>query len=224
MFVGYLLQTEGLARTTATNAGFITGLYVVFAPLIASVAFRQRAPGAAWLAVGMSVAGLSLLSIADLGAISVHAGDLLVLAGAIAWSGHIVAVSRFAPRFPPWMLSLAQMGVASLLQVVAIGGVGFRFETASHLNVWPLLVINGVLGSGVAFTIQIMAQKELTPVRAVVLLAGESIFSAFFAAIWLGERLRAHQWAGAILAVGAMAYSELSARRSETELVDPAVP
>src|SRR5207244_3736524 len=195
MFLGYLLQTEGLARTTATNAGFITGLYVVFAPLIASLAFQQRAPRAAWLAVGVSVAGLALLSVADLGEIRLHAVDLWVLAGAVVWSAHIVAVSRFAPRFPPWMLSLAQMGAAGLLQVIAAAGVGLRFETASHASVWPLLVLTGVLGSGVAFTIQIMAQKTLTPARAVVLLAGEGIFSAFFAAIWLGERLVAHQWA-----------------------------
>src|SRR5207245_5856632 len=82
MFLGYLLQTEGLARTTATNAGFITGLYIVFTPLIAAVAFRHRVPPVAWIAVGVSVAGLALLSIRHLDRVRVHGGDLLVLAGA----------------------------------------------------------------------------------------------------------------------------------------------
>ena len=89
---------------------------------------------------------------------------------------------------------------------------------------WPLLILTGVIGSGVAFTIQIMAQQTVTPGRAVVLLAGETLFAAFFAAIWLGERLSLHQWMGAALVLAAMAFSELSARRPGEALVDPAVP
>src|SRR5688572_13323657 len=81
IFVAYMLQTEGLARTTATNAGFITGLYVVFTPILASAVFRYRVPGAAWIAVGVSVIGLALLSVRDLGAVRLYLGELLVLAG-----------------------------------------------------------------------------------------------------------------------------------------------
>src|SRR2546428_9337527 len=113
MFVGYVLQTEGLARTTATNAGFITGLYVVFTPILAALVFGHRIPAAAWFAVVVSLAGLCLLSLRDLGAFHLHAGDLLVLAGAVAWAGHIAAVGHFSPRFPAWTLSLAQMGFAA---------------------------------------------------------------------------------------------------------------
>src|SRR6266511_792 len=97
MFVGYLLQTEGQARTTATNTGFITGLYVVFAPILAALFLRHRIPAAIWLAVLMSLAGLTLLSVAELDALTLHAGDLLVLAGSVAWAGHIVAVGHFSP-------------------------------------------------------------------------------------------------------------------------------
>jgi drug/metabolite transporter (DMT)-like permease len=224
MFVGYLLQTEGQARTTATNAGFITGLYVVFAPILAAALLRHPIPGAVWVAVLMSLAGLSLLSVRDLGDIRLHAGDLLVLAGAVGWSGHITAVGYFSPRFPVWMLSLAQMGTASLFHIGLATTTGIRLSDAFSGDVWPLLIITGILGSGVAFTIQVLAQQTVTPARAVVLLAGETLFAAFFAAIWLGERLSAHQWLGAILVLAAMAYSELSARRPRETLVDPAVP
>jgi drug/metabolite transporter (DMT)-like permease len=222
MFVGYTLQTEGLARTTATNAGFITGLYVVFTPVIAMAVFGHRARGSAWAAVVVSFAGLTLLSITDLGSFRLHAGDLLVLAGAAAWAGHIATVGHYSTRFAPWALSLAQMGVTALFQLVASLGVGLRVESAVSLDVWPLLVLTGVLGSGVAFTIQIVGQRDLTPARAVVLLAGETLFSALFAAIWLGERLAIHQWLGAVVVLAAMAYSELSARRTPAEMIEPA--
>jgi drug/metabolite transporter (DMT)-like permease len=100
--------------------------------------------------------------------------------------------------------------------------VGLRLGTAVSLDVWPLLVLTGVFGSGVAFTIQIVGQRTLTPARAVVLLAGESLFSALFSAIWIDERLALHQWFGAIVVLGAMAYSELSARRPQAEMIEPA--
>jgi drug/metabolite transporter (DMT)-like permease len=222
IFVAYLLQTEGLARTTATNAGFITGLYVVFTPILAAAAFRQHVPRAAWVAVAVSVVGLALLSVRDLGAIRVYLGDVLVLAGAVAWAGHIVGVGHFSPRFPAWLLSLAQMGATATLQLVAVVGVGLHAREAVSLPVWPLLILTGVLGSGVAYTLQVMAQQSVSPVRAVVMLAGESLFAALFAAIWIGERLSLHQWGGAILVLGAMAFSELAARRPAVQRVDPA--
>jgi drug/metabolite transporter (DMT)-like permease len=222
MFVGYFLQTEGQARTTATNAGFITGLYVVFAPILASALFGLRVPKAAWIAVAISAIGLGLLSIHDLGQIQVHAGDLLVLAGAVAWAGHITAVGHFSPRYPAWMLSLGQLGVAATLHLVAATATGLRPQTAVSGKVWPLLILTGVLGSGVAFTIQLLGQRTVTAARAVVLLAGESLFSAAFAAVWLGERLSVHQWGGAVLVLAAMAYSELAARKAAATLLEPA--
>jgi drug/metabolite transporter (DMT)-like permease len=224
MFVGYLLQTEGQARTSATNAGFITGLYVVLAPILAAAFLRYRVTRATWLAVLLSVAGLTLLSVRDLGEIRIHAGDLLVLAGAVAWAGHITAVGYFSPRLPTWTLSLAQMGVTAGLHLSLAGATGLRVEDALSASVWPLLVLTGVLGSGVAFTIQILGQRTITATRAVVLLAGETLVAAAVSAVWTGERLAAHQWVGASLVLAAMAYSELSARRPRATRVDAAVP
>jgi drug/metabolite transporter (DMT)-like permease len=222
MFFGYVLQTEGLARTTATNAGFITSLYVVFTPILAAMFFGHRIPAAAWLAVLASVAGLCLLSVRDLGAFHLHVGDLLVLAGAVAWAGHIAAVGHFSPRFPAWVLSLSQMGFAAAFQLFAAVPGGLHVSEALAGSVWPLLILTGVFGSGIAFTIQVLAQQTLTASRAVVLLAGEALFSAAFSAVWIGERLSVHQWIGAAMVLSAMAYSELSARRPREALFEPA--
>jgi drug/metabolite transporter (DMT)-like permease len=88
--------------------------------------------------------------------------------------------------------------------------------------VFPLLFLTGVLGSGVAYTLQIIGQRTLTATRAVVLLAGEALFAALFSAIWIAERLSAHQWLGAGLVLAAMTYSEISARRPSEERIEPA--
>ena len=224
MFAGYFLQTEGQARTTATNAGFITGLYVVFAPILAAAVFRQRVPGAIWVAVLASLAGLTLLSVRDLGEVRVGPGDLLVLAGSLGWAAHIVAVGRFSPRFPAWTLSVVQMAAAAALHLAVASAAGLQVAGALSARVWPLLVITGLLGSGVAFTIQVLAQREITSSRAVVVLAGEALFAAGFAAVWIGERLTAHQWLGAALVLGAMVVSEVAARRPAEARLDPAAP
>ena len=216
IFVAYILQTEGLARTTATNAGFITGLYVVFVPILGLALFRQPVGLGIWVAVGLSVVGLVLLSVPELDDLRLRFGDLLVLLSAIAWAAHVVTLGRFVGRHPSGTLSLSQMGWAALLHVIAalLLGTGLRAQEAVT-ETWHLLIVTGVLGSGVAYTLQVIAQTEISPSRAVVILAGESVAAAAFSALWLGERLQAHQWLGAMLVLGAMIVSELRARRAD---------
>jgi len=222
LFLGYSLQTAGLVRTSATNAGFITGLYCVFTPVLALLVLRQPTGPAAWGAVGISVVGLALLSVESLGAPRLRFGDLLVLASALAWAGHVVAVGRFTGRFSSAGLALNQMAAASVFHLVGTFVLGAGLEVEQAASVWPMLFLTGILGSGVAFTIQVFAQQRLTPVRAAVILAGESVFAALFAAVWLGERLLAHQWIGAVLTMSAMVLSEVGARRRPSERLDPA--
>ncbi|MGH2675701.1 MAG: DMT family transporter [Actinomycetota bacterium] len=213
IFLGYVLQTEGLARTSATNAGFITGLYVVFAPILGLVLFRRRTGRATWIAATISVLGMALLSVPALDDLRLRFGDLLVLAGAVAWAGHVVGVGYFADRHDSVLLSLAQMGATALLHLVVVVPIGFRAPDAGE--VWLMLLITGVLGSGLAYTLQVVAQQTITATRAVIILAGESVSAAAISYVWLGERLDAHQWAGALLVLLAMAVSELSARRAD---------
>ncbi|HEX2032206.1 MAG TPA: DMT family transporter [Actinomycetota bacterium] len=215
IFGGYVLQTLGLERTTATNAGFITGLYVVFTPVLGLVLFGQPAGRLAWAAVAVSVGGLALLSVQDLGALRAHPGDLLVLASAVLWAAQVVAIGRLTERHSVILLSLGQMGFAAALHLVVAAPGGLDVEGAA--DIWPLLVVTGVLGSGVAFTLQLLAQRELSPPRAAIILAGESVAAAAFAFAWLGERLLPHQWAGAALVVAAMVTSELGARRADLQ-------
>jgi drug/metabolite transporter (DMT)-like permease len=222
IFVAYVLQTEGLARTTATNAGFITGVYVVFTPLLGLLLFRRRVGPAAWAAALVSMVGMGFLSIPGLGDLRPRFGDLLVLGSAVAWAGHAVGVGYFAGRHPSVLLSLSQMGATAAFHLVAVIPIGFRVPDTGQ--VWLMLLITGLLGSGVAYTLQVIAQETVTATRAVIILAGESVSAAAISYVWLGERLDPHQWAGALLVLGAMALSELRARRGdlEAEVATPA--
>jgi drug/metabolite transporter (DMT)-like permease len=221
IFLGYVLQTKGLARTTATNAGFITGLYVVFAPILGLILFRRRTGRATWLAAAVSVLGMALLSVPALDDLRPRYGDLLVLAGAVAWAGHVVGVGYYADRHDSVLLSLAQMGATALFHLVAVIPIGLVAPVTREA--WLMLAITGVLGSGVAYTIQVVAQQTVTAARAVIILAGEAVSAAAISFVWLGERLEPHQWVGATLVLLAMAISELSARRAELR-ADVAAP
>ncbi|HZA27109.1 MAG TPA: DMT family transporter, partial [Actinomycetota bacterium] len=146
-------------------------------------------------------------------------GDLLVLASAVAWAGQVVALGRFAARHPSSVLSLAQMGTAAALHLLTTAWTGLR--PAAAAEAWHLLLITGVFGSGLAYTLQVIAQREVSATRAVVILAGESVAAAAFSAVWLGERLAIHQWMGAAIVLGAMVLSELGARRAAALRLEP---
>jgi drug/metabolite transporter (DMT)-like permease len=180
------------------------------------VLFSEAAGRTVWIAVALSVAGLGLLSTASLGAFKPHGGDLLVLGGAVAWAGHVVALGRFAPRHPTIPLAVAQMAAATAFHSLAAlpGGVNVR----GAASIVPLLVVTGVLGTGVAYTVQIVAQRELSPARTAVIISGESLVAALLSIVWIGERLALHQWAGAALILGAMVMSETGARRVDAPI------
>jgi drug/metabolite transporter (DMT)-like permease len=226
LFAGHTLQILGLRFTTATNAGFITGLYVVLTPLLGALLFREVAGRAVWVTVTLSVGGLGLLSTSSLTSFSPHPGDLLVLLGAAAWAGHVVALGRLAPRYPTLPLAVAQLAGATLLHSAATIPVGFQAATA--VSVLPLLVVTGVLGTGIAYTLQIVAQRELSAARTAVILSGESVVAALLSIVWIGERLSAHQWLGAALILAAIVLSTTGsapvsghARRPVSEAPNP---
>jgi len=213
MTAGYVLQTVGINHTTATNAGFITVLYVVLAPAGAALIGRHSPDRVDLLCLGLALVGLGLLSLHDG---RVHAGDLIVLAGAAAFAGHIVAVDVLVERHSAAPLALAQMAAsAALTAAIAVPAGPQAGEVAS---LWWIFVLTGVLGSGIAFSVQVMAQQSLSPVRASILLSAEALVAALTAAIWLGERLSARAWVGAIVVLGAIVISELHPRRVGSRL------
>ena len=208
MTAGYVLQTVGIDHTTATNAGFITVLYVVLAPAGAALIGRHTPDGVDVVCLALALAGLALLSIRGGG---LREGDLIVLASAAAFAAHIVAVDVLVDRHAAAPLALAQMAASAVLTAAIALPMGAQAGEVASL--WRIFLLTGVLGSGIAFSVQVMAQRSLSPVRASILLAAEALIAALVAAIWLGERLSARAWVGAAAVLAAIAISELHPRR-----------
>lgn len=202
LFFGASFQQSGIVFTTAGKAGFITGLYVVLVPL-AGLLWGQRAGISAWIGALLCVAGLFLLSVTD--SLTIERGDLLVLVSAFLWAAHVQVVGWLSPRVDPFRLSCVQFIVCSLL----CAGSALIFERPAvdgiRAAAWPILY-GGVMSAGIAFTLQVVAQRRAPPAHAAILLSLESVFAALGGAVVLGERLSARGASGcAIMFMGMIA-------------------
>ena len=208
LFAGYGFQTVGLQYTTASNAGFITGLSVVLTPLLGAVLLRQS-PGR-WPLTGaiLAAVGLAFLSLQTL---EVRRGDALVLGCAVAFAAHILLLGRYAPRLDTYRLAVVQLGTAGLLALVWAAVAGDLVAPASA-EVWVALAITSVVASAGAFLIQTRAQRELSPTRTAVIITMEPVFAGLFAFLVAGERLGGRGWLGAGLILAGMLIAELGGR------------
>jgi drug/metabolite transporter (DMT)-like permease len=204
---GYVFQTFGLERTTSSNAGFITGLFVVITPLLAAVLLRERIGGVAWGAAGVSSVGLFLLS----GTEGFNTGDALVLLCAISFSGHILATGRAAASHDAGALLVVQLSVCGIF-CTAVAGVGGELEVPRGGDVWLALVVTAFVASALGFFVQTYAQKHASPERTALILASEPAFAGLFGFLLNDERLSALAWSGAVLIMAAILVVELLPR------------
>jgi drug/metabolite transporter (DMT)-like permease len=198
---GYLSQTFGLQETSPSNAGFITGLFVVLTPLLGAVVLRQRAGRTAWLAAGASAVGLFLLSGA--GAEFRAAGDGLVLLCAIAFSAHILATDRGVARHSTGALVAVQLGVCGTL-CLAVAAVAGELEAPRGASVWSALIVTSLVASALGFLVQTYAQQHASPARTALILASEPAFAGLFGYLIAGDRLGPVEWAGAAVILAAI--------------------
>jgi len=202
---GYLFQTVGLQFTSPGNAGLITGLFVVFTPLIERITGRPVAMRT-YVAVLAALAGTVLL--AGGGATGIGLGDVLVLGCAVAFAVHIVLLSRWSPGLPSSELALVQMAAATLL--FSAGGAPQLMATAPPNGaVWIAIAITAVLASALAFFIQTWAQVHLTASRTALVLATEPAWALGFSILLAGQRLDLVQAVGAALVLLAIVGHEL---------------
>jgi drug/metabolite transporter (DMT)-like permease len=205
LFAGYAFQTVGLQYTRASNAGFVTGLFVVFAPLFAALFLRRRPGTGATIGVVLALLGLALLSLTN--HLHVRKGDLIVLFAAISFALQIVLLARYAPRHSPGALSAVQLWVTAVLSGLwSMSGEHWRTPTAS---VWMAVVVTGLFASALAFTVQTAAQRHIGPTRTAVILTMEPVFAGLFAYLLLNEQLTARGWIGAGLILAGMLVAEL---------------
>jgi drug/metabolite transporter (DMT)-like permease len=204
LFFGASLQQTGLVTTTAGKAGFITGLYVVLVPL-AGLLWGQRAGWSSWAGAILAVAGLFLLSVTD--AFTIGRGDLLVLIGAFFWAAHVQVVGLLSPRTDPFRLSCVQFAACSLL---CAAGAALTEEVSLagiRAALWPILY-GGVMSVGIAFTLQVVAQRRAPAAHAAIILSLETVFAAIGGILILGEALSARGAAGCLIMFSGMIVSQ----------------
>ncbi len=197
---GYILQTLGLELTDAAITGFITGLYVVFTPLIAAVILKARITIFTWVCVGIATIGLGLLSLKGW---AIGDGELLVLASAFAFAAHIIALGKWSSGRDAYAMTVVQLAMCAVLS-----GFASLFEGGYQLppdrGVWATVIFTAVVCTAVAFVIQTWSQAHMSTTKVAVILTMEVVFAALFAILFGGESLTPQKAIGGVLVVIAM--------------------
>jgi len=196
-----LTQTFGLPHTSASVSGFITGLYVVFVPLLGAVLFKARPSWVLWLAVGLATAGLAVLSMRLSGA-PLGVGEWLTLVSALGWGVHITLVGRWSRPGEVMSLTIVQPSVAAL--VFLAGGLRDGLTWPSGGIDWAWMAYFAiVIGAGGELA-QFWAQSHVEATKAAILMVTEPLWAAIFAVLFGGESVTWRLLAGGALMVAAM--------------------
>lgn len=205
LYAGATLQQVGLFYTTVGSASFITGLYMVFVPII-GIFLKHKIGKNSWVGVILAIIGLYLLSINE--NFSISYGDLLEVIGAIFWAVHILAIDNFTKRIDPLKLSFMQFATCSILSLIT----AFIFEdiTISGISsAFIPILYGGLLSVGVAYTLQVVAQKDAKPSHAAIILSMESVFGAIGGAVLLGESMSGRGYLGCALILAGILVSQI---------------
>ncbi len=205
LFIAAALQQVGLLYTTAAKAGFITGLYMILVPFLGL--FLRHVTGLnAWLGAILALVGLYLLSInADF---SMSRGDFLMFIGAIFWACHILWIDFIGRRVDALQLSAVQFLACGLLSSI----MAFWQEMpslASVLLAWPAVLFASFISVGLAYTLQVVAQKKAKPAHAAIIMSMEAVFAAIGGVVFLDESLPMRGWIGCGLMMAGMLLSQI---------------
>jgi drug/metabolite transporter (DMT)-like permease len=220
--VGQILQTAGLGHTSASVGGFITGLYVVATPLFAAVLLHTRTTAATWVAVGLAMAGLGVLTLGGVSGLGVGYGEALIFVAALLYALHIVGLGAWSTAQDAVGMALIQCIVIALVCGVAAAPGGI--ELPSRLSDWLSIIYMAVFAGAGALLGQTWAQAHLPPTRTAIIMTMEPVFAALFAVLLGGEPATARMLLGGALVVAAMVIVELVPRRRlEAEVTHIAV-
>lgn len=211
LFVAASLQQIGLVTTTAANAGFITCLYVILVPMAGFL--LGRASGLRiWIGAALALTGLYILTMG--GGFTLAPGDLLEFLGAFLWAGHILIIGHVVGRVDALELSVGQFATCSALSLVA----ALIHEPHAFSGLLPAgipILYGGLMSTGVAYTLQVVAQRTAHPAHAAIILAMEALFAAIGGVLLLGEPVTLRLAAGGALMFAGMICSQLEPRLAE---------
>ena len=207
LFIASSFQQTGIAYTTVGKAGFITAMYIVLVPLIGL--FTGRRIGLwLWVSVALAAFGMYLLCIT--GDFTLGKGDALCMACALFFTGHILTIDHFSPMVDGVRMSCIQFFICGFLSFIAML-IFEKPDLSGILSAWFPILYAGVFSSAVGYTLQIVAQKNVSPTLASLLMSLESVFSALFGWLLLSQALSAQELAGCALMFAAIILSQVVA-------------
>ncbi len=211
LFLASNLQQIGIQYTTVGKAGFITALYIVLVP-IAGIFLKKKCGIQIWISVAIAVLGFYLLSIKE--GFVLEIGDLYVLCGAVLFTGHILVIDYFSPKTDGVKMACIQFFVCGLLS-----GIVMLFTETPDINnilkAWQPILYAGVMSCGVAYTLQIIGQKNYNPTIASLILSLESVVSVLAGWLILQEALVRREIVGCVLIFCAIILAQLPWERSK---------
>ena len=208
---GYIFQSFGLTLTTVSNTGFITGLYVVFTPVIAAVILRKNITLVEWFAVLVATVGLALLSF---NGVQFGVGEFLVLISALLFAFHIVGLGEWSKGLDTYALTVIQLGTCAVVTFLASFKSGFKAPPDS--GVWWSIIYTAIFATALAFIVQTWAQSFIAPSTVGVILAAEVVFAAAFGIWLLNEPVTLRIALGGLLVLASMYLIILLDQRKES--------
>ena len=209
LFAASSLQQMGLVTTSAGKAGFITALYVVLVPVAAWLLFRKNPGRVIWLGVVLAVFALWLLCMPAGGGFALQGGDLLVLGCAVAFTGQILCVDYYAPKVSGVKLARDEFLVTGMLSLLIAVFTETITWTGIREALIPLLYA-GLMSGAVAYTLQIIGQRDTDPTVASLIMCLESVFATLSGALILGEKMTVRETVGCVLMFVAVVLAQLS--------------
>ena len=209
--VASFLQQTGLETTTSGKAGFITALYIVLVP-IAGIFLKKFPPRTVWLSVVLAVAGLYCLCITE--DFSITMGDFYILLCAFCFTAHILVIDHFTQKVDGVELSCVQFLVVTILSAIGMFAMESPSFAALQACAFPVLYV-GIFSSGVAYTLQILAQKDSDPTVVSLLLSLESVFATLAGAVILHDRMSLKEYFGCLLMLAAVILAQLPEKKAK---------
>lgn len=199
------LQQKGLETTTAGKSGFITALYIVLVPLFGLV-LGKRASRTVWVSVALAVVGLYFLCLKE--SMTVSFGDFLTMLCAGCFAFHILTIDHFSARVDGVELSCVQFGVVALLSAIGMLATETPDWQMVQLAMGSILYV-GIFSSGVAYTLQILAQKGSNPTTVALLMSLESVFATLAGALILHDQMSGREYFGCVVMLLAVMLAQI---------------
>jgi drug/metabolite transporter (DMT)-like permease len=215
LFAGAGFQQAGIVTTTAGNAGFITGLYIIFVPAL-GIFVGQKAGWNLWSGAALGAIGLYFLSVTE--GLTLSQGDFLVLMSAVFWAIHVLYTGWLAPKHSAVELAITQNIICATLSLLT----AFIFEEISFSGIYEArypILYGGILSVGVAYTLQIVGQKKAPPSHAAIIMSLETVFAVVGGVMILSETMTDRKWLGCALMLCGMFLAQIKISQKDRNLL-----